>query len=928
MRFELVKAYAFGPFRNETLELASGMNVVYGRNEAGKSSWHAALYTGLCGMRRGRGRAVKDDAIFASQHRPWGNDTSWEVGAVIALDDGRRVELRHDLAGRVDSSARDAVLAGRDYSNEIMFEGAPDGARWLGLDRRSFIKTAFIRQADILGLLESPGELQDELQRASDTADRDGTAAEALARLREFRTEFVGSQRAPTKPLRSTEDRARRAQRQLELAQAGHEEYLSNWMIVDELNQRASELERRLGVLRAARAVAEVSEATERLKRAQELNSRFPGGAPRRLSQDDNIVRQVASALTGWSQRPTVRDPEGETIQVLEAQLAEVNLNLAVRVERAAVELEKRLTRARELNARFPYGRPRRPSEDDQLVQCIVSALTAWESRPDVHEPVGKTVAELKQDLERVESQLGEAGPSAAHETQSARDGLFATLLRTVRRIFASLFRLFGVGRRRSSMQLEEKRALEEQRVLIRQQLELREDAERQWQENTRRVREAAEAVQEAATAAGVESGNPDEVAGSLLEWRLRHAEHLIETDARMKDWEELKQTLGEETLDELVKKAATARDKAVSAADCTDSEALAVALIRPASPTSGEEAREEHRVALLHQIDERRRQEGEHAEAIAGVAATEKALAEAARLAGVAGEGPDEQVAGLRSWQDKRNTELGKADREAEEWEELQRTLGQNSLQGLTREVERLSAEARALSEEVGVRDEAELGNPPTDAELRRAEQEAKEARAAFIREEGQLETFARDLTNVAEAEEALVAAKGEYARFQSLDRTLELTIGFLEQAEERVHRTIAPVLAGTVREWLPSVTGGRYTDCRVDPENLAAEVATADGHWQKAELLSHGTAEQVYLLLRLALARHLASQSCPLILDDAVASSDSRRKHDLLETLLAVSESTQVILFTHEDDVSEWARERLADGPHKFTELREPER
>ena len=175
MRFELVKAYAFGPFRNETLELASGMNVVYGRNEAGKSSWHAALYTGLCGMRRGRGRAVKDDAIFASQHRPWGNDTSWEVGAVIALDDGRRVELRHDLAGRVDSSARDAVLAGRDYSNEIMFEGAPDGARWLGLDRRSFIKTAFIRQADILGLLESPGELQDELQRASDTADRDGT---------------------------------------------------------------------------------------------------------------------------------------------------------------------------------------------------------------------------------------------------------------------------------------------------------------------------------------------------------------------------------------------------------------------------------------------------------------------------------------------------------------------------------------------------------------------------------------------------------------------------------------------------------------------------------------------------------------------------------------------------------------------------------
>ena len=897
MRFELVKAYAFGPFRNQTLELAPGMNVVYGRNEAGKSSWHAALYTGLCGMRRGRGRAVKDDISFAARHRPWNNDTSWEVGAVIVLDDGRHVELRHDLAGRVDSSARDVDLAGRDYSNEIMSEGAPDGSRWLGLDRRSFVMTAFIRQANILRLLESPGELQDELQRASDTADRDGTAAEALARLREFRNEFVGSQRAPTKPLRSTENQVRRARRQLELAQVEHEEYLSGWVIVDELNQRAHELERRLGMLRAARAAADASEISERLKRAQELHSRFPGGAPRRLSQDDNIVRQVASALAAWSQRPTVRDPEGDTIQVLEAQLAQVNLSLAVKAERAAVELEKRLTRARELNALFPNGRPRRPSEDDHLVQCIASALTAWESRPDVHEPIGKTAAELKHDLERVESHLGEEGPYAAHETQSARDGLLATLLRTVRRIVASLFRLVGVGRRRSSMQPEERRALEEQRVLIRQQLELRKDADRQWQESTRRVREAADAVQDAAAAAGVECGNPDEVAASLLEWRLRHAEHLNETDARMKDWEELKQTLGEQTLDELVKKVASARQKAVSVAACTDSEELAVALANPASVTSWEEAREEHRVVLLHQIDERRRQEVQHAEAIASVTKAKKALAEAARLAGVAVEDPDEQVAGLRSWQDKRNTELRRADREAEEWEELQRALGQNSLEELTREVEDRSAEARALSEEVGVTDEADLGSPPTDDDLRSAEQGAKEARAAFIREESQLEAFTRNLTNVAEAEEELVAAKGEYARFQSLDRTLELTIGFLEQAEERVHRTIAPVLAGTVREWLPRVTGGRYTDCRVDPENLAAEVSTAHGHWQKAELLSHGTAEQVYLLLRLALARHLASESCPLVLDDALASSDSRRKLDLLETLFVLSESTQVI-------------------------------
>ena len=302
--------------------------------------------------------------------------------------------------------------------------------------------------------------------------------------------------------------------------------------------------------------------------------------------------------------------------------------------------------------------------------------------------------------------------------------------------------------------------------------------------------------------------------------------------------------------------------------------------------------------------------------------------MAEAARLVGIEENTSDEQIEALRSWQDDRLAELGKADSEIEEWEELQRILGQYSLVELAGEVERLRTEARALSDEAGVVDMTELAAPPTDAELKQAEREAHVSRTAFNRAQSQLEVFARELMDVAEATEALVAAEGKHSRVRSLGRTLDLTIRFLEQAEESVHRTVAPVLAEIVREWLPRVTGGRYTDCRVDPEKLAVEVATTNGRWQRAEVLSHGTAEQVYLLLRFALARHLASQGCPLIIDDAVAASDSQRKHDLLETPLAVSESTQVILFTHEDDVCAWARGRLVGEPHKLIELDGPQR
>ena len=895
MRFESVKAYAFGPFRNETLELAPGMNVVYGPNEAGKSSWHAALYAGLCGMRRARGRASRNDAEFAELHKPWDNDTSWDVGAIIKLDDGRRVELRHDLAGGVDSSARDVDLAGREYSNEIMFEGAPDGARWLGLDRRSFVMTACIRQADILGLLNSPSELQDELQRAADTTDRDGTAAEALARLRDFRSESVGSTRAPSKPLRVTEEEVRRAERQLEQAQDEHEAYLARWMNVDELDQRARDAEQRLGVARAARGAAAASEAVARLRRARELHAHFPRGAPRRPSQNDNLVRQVASALATWNQRPSVREPKGETIPALEARLTEANLHIAVNAEQAAREVEKRLGRARELNARFPHGRPGRPSEDDQLVRRIASALTVWESRPDGHEPSGPTVVELKHDLACVGVQLGEeTQASATHEARDAGRGLFATLFRAIRTFFAALLRLFGGGRREPSMQPEKRQALEERRALIRERIAAREDADRRWKENTQRAREAADGIKAVSAAAGLTARSPDAAAASLLEWQQHRSEHLTKIDNQMKDWEELQQVLGEGILDELTQKAATARDEAVSAAARTDAEAVAAALTGAGLAASREATSEQQRVALVHEIQERRRQERERTEAIAGVTAAAKAVAEAARLVGIEGGSPDEQIADLRSWQDDRIIELEEADSEIEKWEELQRILGQNSLDELIGEVERLRAEARDLSDEVGVEDMPELADPSTDTELGHAEREALESRTVFDRAQGQLEVFARDLMDVAEAKEALVAAEGKYARVRSLDRTLDLAISFLEQAEEHVHRTVAPVLAETVREWLPRVTGGRYTNCRVDPEKLAVEIATTNGRWQRAEVLSHGTAEQVYLLLRLALARHLASQSCPLILDDAVAASDSQRKHNLLGTLLAVSEST----------------------------------
>ena len=164
-------------------------------------------------------------------------------------------------------------------------------------------------------------------------------------------------------------------------------------------------------------------------------------------------------------------------------------------------------------------------------------------------------MAELKQDLACVGVQLGEeAGASGTHEAQDASGGLFTTLLRAIRAVFAALFRLFGGGRHDPSMQREKRQALEERRALIRERIAAREDAERQWEENMQQVRHAADAVQEAAAAVRLTASSPDAAAAMLLEWQERRTEGLIGIDNQMKDWEALQQILGEGTLDEACK--------------------------------------------------------------------------------------------------------------------------------------------------------------------------------------------------------------------------------------------------------------------------------------------------------------------------------------------------------------------------------------
>ncbi len=947
MRFESVTAHRFGPFRDETLELAPGMNVVFGRNEAGKSSWHAALYAGLCGMRRGKGAMRKEEKAFAARHKPWDGD-EWEIGAIVALEDGRSVELRHDLAGRIESSAEDTV-AGRDYSHQILFDGAPDGSRWLGLNRRSFLATACVRQADILKVRDDPESLQEDMQRAAATAGVDQTAAAALQRLEEVLRERVGSTRAPTKPLMTTARWVAEARETLEAAREAHRDFQERRAEVETLERAARDARRRVEAAEAGLASVEAEARAERLREARALHEEFPEGAPHPAPEGGGLTRAVTEALTTWRNLPAPVELTGPSAREIEERIeatdAELAAARAVVAEAAAVEAEARLASARELQALFPEGGPRVSAEEDARTGEIRDALRAWESLPEVEAPAGRSVEELEKELAELDRRRRAPATQRtpmrttawlAVSAVAAAGGLVLALLAPDSRSTGLILFVVGAGgilshrfARTRADRSEISLALDVRHDSLGRELASARAERERYEAGLRHRREVVGRMRELADSDDAEAAESETIAESLrrrLESRQAGREKAVQLGSQ---WDELQGLLAGSSFDTLVAETDRLRDAADAlSADATEN---ALSDMRAQGITHGELSELERRTANRRRqwSDERAKRlaaETRHAQRSERAADAASKLREAGAQVGVTAENPEDLAAALEQWRAGRERVLEEAGERSKSWDRLQQLLGERTLEEFAEDVERRRLRADRLVDQLGadVFDEDPAGRP-TEETLDELKREAEAAREEMLRAGGQLTEREHHLPSVADAEDALAAAEREQARIARLKDTLDCTIGFLEEAQERVLRDIAPILTQTVLEWLPGVTDGRYAGCRIDPENLLVQVRTPGGRWRSAELLSHGTAEQIYLLLRFALSRHLTreGESCPLILDDVVGASDAVRKQAVLQTLHALARSTQVILFTHEDDVRDWARENLTGSDGRLIEL-----
>jgi uncharacterized protein YhaN len=149
------------------------------------------------------------------------------------------------------------------------------------------------------------------------------------------------------------------------------------------------------------------------------------------------------------------------------------------------------------------------------------------------------------------------------------------------------------------------------------------------------------------------------------------------------------------------------------------------------------------------------------------------------------------------------------------------------------------------------------------------------------------------------------------------------------LGTARSLLQRTLAqhererqPAVIAKASDHFDRVTGGRYVsllaDSGVDGKR-AIRVLSAKGELVDAANLSRGTAEQLYLCLRLGLADSFAerSVSLPVVLDDVLVNFDPDRARAVATELAASARSHQIIFMTCHPHLAELALRASSEGP-----------
>ncbi len=329
MKLLSLSIQGFGKFRNFDLDLSEGLNVIYGLNEAGKSTLHAFIE----GMFYGFVDGTKKRKTYLDIHDKYAprDSAPYQGSLTFTYQDGK-YRLERNFSKRKGFVKLINAKTGKDITDDYPSHPVRkeiDLARFLDMPYALFKNTLSIAQLSAETDKEAGNELLRRLQNTKETQSETMSMSRAIESLEE-KIKAIGTDRARTRPYAKALDKLESLKSEYDQAKTLHEETLEEKNHLDQLRDEDAHLNTEKASLEKS---LETLENTKRMKtfRAIEktlhtLNSDLKASSEARASLS---VEGLMDLKTTYSERVSTLESDRDTLFDHLSKLESVNTRLS-----------------------------------------------------------------------------------------------------------------------------------------------------------------------------------------------------------------------------------------------------------------------------------------------------------------------------------------------------------------------------------------------------------------------------------------------------------------------------------------------------------------------------------------------------------------------------------------------------------------------
>ena len=296
MRLRHIGIDGFGCLHNLETEFAPGLNVIYGLNEAGKSTLQQAICAMLYGFFDSE-RGKPEEKRRHERFRPWTDGAvspPYRGALEYEMENGDTFEVRRDFASPDIPTQLIDLALGADVAQSFgqgRHGNVPFARRQLGMSRGVFQSCAFIAQGEVFAASQgaTPREIGDAIAAMADSARRDVSASAALAQLDALMLR-IGSDRARTAELPRARENLREAEAELGQIDNVRATVSERARDLEQIQARLGDLKATNVTLRAQYLLARRKSLSRRLEALREVD-----GTLERASAERNLLEAYES---------------------------------------------------------------------------------------------------------------------------------------------------------------------------------------------------------------------------------------------------------------------------------------------------------------------------------------------------------------------------------------------------------------------------------------------------------------------------------------------------------------------------------------------------------------------------------------------------------------------------------------------------------